>query len=323
VKRSFTLAACLALGCRAAPIPADQLFPAGTPFHARELVVGDTRLRLIDTGSGPPVVFVHGLAASIYSWRYQLEPVLTAGYRVITFDNRGFGLSERPDHGYDNAAYAALLAALLDSLRINDAVVVGHSMGAAVAGEFALAHPARVRGLVLMGPAGAGPPLARALRWPFVAQLGTTFLSREGTAATLRSCFADPGRVTEADIDQYYAPLLQPRTGIALKQILRNFSFEALRDRLRQLDIPTLVLWGAKDFWIPFSAASQIAQELPRSAFVVLPDAGHNLQEEQHDEVNRSLIAFLRHGLPATPADLAAGRSNSAARSIPSRTHGD
>jgi pimeloyl-ACP methyl ester carboxylesterase len=174
-----------------------------------------------------------------------------------------------------------------------------------------------------MGPAGAGPPLARALSWPFVGQLGSTFLSRAGTAATLRSCFANPRRVTPADIDQYYAPLVQPRTGFALQQILRDFSFEALRGRLGQLDVPTLVLWGAKDFWIPFTAASQIAQELPRAAFVVVPDAGHNVQEEQHDEVNRSLIAFLQHGLPATPPDLAASRSSSAARSTPSRTRGD
>lgn len=321
--RRVALAACLVLSCRASPIPEDRVYPAGTPLHTRELSVQGTRLRLLDTGTGPPVVFVHGLSASLYSWRYQLEPVLAAGYRVIAYDNRGFGWSDRPDHGYGNAAYGELLAGLLDSLHVSDAVIVGHSMGAAIAGEFALAHGQRVRGLVLMGPAGVGPPLAHALRWPLVGSLGTALVSREATAATLRSCFADPHRVTEADIDQYYAPLVLPRTGDALKRVLRDFRFDALRGRLGALDIPTLVLWGAHDLWIPFESASHLAQELPRSAFVIVREAGHNLQEEQHDEVTRSLIAFLQNGLPATPPDLAAGRSSSAGRSTPSRTRGD
>src|SRR2546429_583395 len=161
--------------CRAPTIPEASRFPAGTRFTARHVTVDGTTLRYIDAGHGTPVVFIHGLGASMYAWRKNLEPVAAAGYRVIAFDNRGFGFSDKPATGYDNAAYARLTVALLDSLHLPDAVLVGHSMGGAVAAEVAIAHPERVRGLVLIGSAGARargrravPAGGRALVWPLL-----------------------------------------------------------------------------------------------------------------------------------------------------------
>src|SRR5256885_15049086 len=94
----------------------------------------------------------------MYAWRKNLAPVAAAGYRVIAFDNRGFGFSDKPSTGYDNTSYARLTLALLDSLHLPDAVLVGHSMGGAIAAEVAIVHPERVRGLVLIGSAGRGAP---------------------------------------------------------------------------------------------------------------------------------------------------------------------
>jgi pimeloyl-ACP methyl ester carboxylesterase len=321
VTHRAAVAAVLLLGCAGGPLPDDQVFPAGTPFHTREIVVDSTRVRVIDTGRGTAVVLIHGLSASIYSWRFQLEPLLATGYRVIAYDNRGFGLADRPDHGYTNADYARLLGALLDSLGVGQAVLVGHSMGAAVAAEFALTHPDRVRGLALLGPAGYLTE-ARVLRWPVLGKL-TGRASRATTRAMLLLCFADWRQVTEDVVEQYYAPLARPGTAQALRHVLRDFHFDGLRGRLASLEVPTLVLWGDGDLVIPFAAASGLASELPHAAFVLVRQAGHNLQEEQYQEVNRSLIAFLRNGLPQIRPDVAAGRSTPATRSTPSRTRGD
>src|SRR5258708_30472904 len=105
---------------------------------------------MVGTGRGTSVVLIHGFGASVYSWRKTLSPVLTAGYRVIAFDNRGFGFSDKPaprsrgpgrEDLYTNAAYALLVVALLDSLNLPSAVLLGHSMGGALAAEAALRFP--------------------------------------------------------------------------------------------------------------------------------------------------------------------------------------
>jgi len=298
----------LIAACRAAPIPADAAYPAGTPFRAQYRVVDGTRLRMIDTGRGTPVVFIHGFGASLYSWRKTLPPVVAAGYRVIAFDNRGFGFSEKPAGGYDNAAYARLVVALLDSLGASSAVLVGHSMGGAIAAEVALAHPDRVRGLILIDPAGYAiriPGVLKLARWPLVGAVATSFRGRWITARLLRSTYADPSRASEADVDQYYAPVPDPAYGRALRGVLRQFRFDTLVGRLAGVDVLTLVVWGAADRWIPLRVGTRLASDLPRAAFVVIPDAGHAAAEEAPDAVNRPLLAFLKEGVARIPENVA------------------
>ena len=299
----------LECACRAAAIPPAQRYPAGTAFRAQYRTVDGTRLRLIDSGRGTPVVFIHGIGGSLYAWRYQLAPVLGAGYRVIAFDNRGFGFSDKPAHGYHNAEYTHLVVSLLDSLGIASAVLVGHSMGGAIAAEVALAHPDRVRGLVLLDAAGYGvrwPGVLKLARLPIIGSVATTFRGRWITGRILRSTFAEPRKVTEADVDQYYAPVPDPDFGRALRGVMREFRFDTLDGgRLVALQTPTLVLWGDADRWISIGDGTRFARELPRSEFVVIQRAGHNAAEEAPDQVNRLLLDFLKEGLSRIPENVA------------------
>ena len=298
----------LAGACRARPIPDEQRYPAGTPFHAQYRTIDSTRVRLIDSGRGTPVVFIHGIGASLYSWRHTLPPVAGAGYRVVAFDNRGFGFSEHSAHGYRNADYVRLVVELLDSLGIASAVLVGHSMGGTIAAEVALAHPDRVRGLVLIDAAGYGvrwPGVLKIARWPFIGGIATTFRGRWFTERILRATFADPARVTEADVDQYYAPVPQPGFGRALRGVLREFRFDSLGGRLARVQAPTLVLWGTADRWIPVRDGARFARELPRSELVVIERSGHNPHEESPDRVNQLLLDFLEEGLSRIPENVA------------------
>jgi pimeloyl-ACP methyl ester carboxylesterase len=294
--------------CRAAAIPESQRFPSGTPFVARTVTVDGTRLLYIEAGHGPPVMLLHGLGASVYSWRKTIEPLAIAGYHVVAFDNRGFGASGKPSAGYGNAALAALVVAVMDSLHFSDAVVVGHSMGGAIAGEVALRYPDRVRGLVLIDAAGYGiraPLVLRLARLPFIGAIATALRGRHAVERLLRFTYAKPSRVTPADVDQYYAPVAAPDFGPAFRAVLREFNFAALRGRLGAVRAPTLVMWGADDRMIPAALGRAMATDLQRGAFVLVPDAGHDLQEEAPDEVNRTLIAFLRQGIPQAPPNLA------------------
>ena len=309
--RRLLLVLCALAGCRAPALPEAQLFPAGTEFTARYVLIDATRIRYIDAGHGAPVVFLHGLGASMYAWRKNLAVVAAAGFRVIAFDNRGFGLSDKPPAPYDNAAYARLAIALMDSLRLTDAVLVGHSMGGAIAAEVAIEYPQRVRGLVLVGSAGLGarePLLFRMARWPVLGRVAFAFRGRGFTARLLKSTYFDPRKVTEADVDQYYAPVAQPAYGRALLGVLGQFRFDALEARLDRIAAPTVVLWGEEDRWVPLGVGRALAAGITRSAFVSVPRAGHSVQEEAPDEVNHLLIRFLKDGLPRIPTDLASAR---------------
>ena len=307
--RTLVCVALLLSACRAAPIPEAQRYPAGTAFRAQYRTVDGTRLRLIDSGNGTPVVFIHGFGASIYGWRYQLPPTVTAGYRVVAFDNRGFGFSDKPAHGYTNAAYAHLVVSLLDSLGIASAVLVGHSMGGAIAAEVALTYPDRVRGLVLIDAAGYGvrwPGVLKLARWPQVGAVVTRFRARWITGRILRSTFADPSKVTEAEVDQYYAPVPDPAYGRALRGVLREFRFDSLGGgRLGGVLAPTLILWGDADRWIPLRDGTRFARELPRSEFVVVAHTGHDAADESPEQVNRQLLGFLKEGLSRIPENVA------------------
>jgi pimeloyl-ACP methyl ester carboxylesterase len=308
IGRLLPVFALCALACRAAPLPPEQRYPAGTMFRAQYRVIDGIRLRIVDSGRGTAVVFLHGLGASMYSWRKTLPPVAAAGYRVIAIDNRGFGFSDKPAHGYTNAEYARLVVALLDSLHISSAVLVGHSMGGAIAAEVALAHPDRVRGLVLIDAAGYGvrfPGVLTAARSRIIGAIVTRFRSRWVTGRILRSTYADPRKVTEADIDQYYAPVPEPDYGRALRGVLREFRFDTLVGRLGGLQTPTLVLWGDADRWIPVRDGGRLARELPRGAFIVIPHTGHAAAEESPDEVNRLVLDFLKEGLSRIPENVA------------------
>jgi pimeloyl-ACP methyl ester carboxylesterase len=310
VKRVASCCLLAVAACRSPTIPAASRFPARTGFTARHITVDGTALRYIDEGRGPPVVFLHGLGASMYAWRKNLAPVAAAGYRVIAFDNRGFGFSDKPATGYDNASYARLTVALLDSLHLPDAVLIGHSMGGAIAAEVAIAHPERVRGLVLIGSAGLGarePPLFRVGRWPLVGPLLLAFRGRGLTQRLLKATYADPGKVSAADVDQYYAPVAEPEYGRSLRAVLREFRFDGLAGRLDHITAPTLVLWGEADRLVPITLGRALAAGIPRAAFLSVPSAGHAVQEEAPDEVNRLLLRFLKDGLARIPADLALG----------------
>jgi pimeloyl-ACP methyl ester carboxylesterase len=302
------LIAAMVSGCRAPAIPESQRYPAGTPLVARYVTVDGTRIRYVEAGQGPAVILIHGLAASLFSWRHTMLPLARAGYRVIAYDNRGFGFSEKPARGYTNRDYVMLLLSLLDSLKVDEAILVGHSMGGAIAAEAALARPERVRALVMVDAAGMGvrwPFMLRVARWPVVSALFEQFRGRGATARILKALYADPSRVTEQEIDQYYAPVAEPGFERSLRGVLAAYRFDALRGRLDSIETPTLVMWGAKDRVIPATVGRQMVAHLQLGAFVQFPNAGHDLPEELPGEFNRTLLAFLAGGIPVPPGNVA------------------
>ena len=212
------------------------VFPAGWPDHsASHVAVGaGERVRVVhvapaiqrDGPAGgaaatPAVVCLHGWGASAYAYRRVLAPLAAAGVDVFAPDLRGHGWSDKPldRTAYSPDAFATWTLALLDSLGVERAVLVGHSLGGAIALHTARRAPDRVNALVLLAPLGLGT-VARIgqLRWltpdGIDAWLPRLAAPRVVTAVALRTAYGRLGRPTDRDVDEYWAPTADPRSPV-------------------------------------------------------------------------------------------------------------
>ena len=277
------------------PKPADLVRTAAWPTareHGRYVTVHDLRLFAITLGKGRDVVLLHGNPASTYSWRKVMEP-LAARYRVHAIDLPGFGFSDKPaDASYDIGWLTTAVLGYLDAERIPRAVLVGNSMGGAVATETAIVEPGRVVALVLLGAAGlpeaetAGPPLSfRMLTWPVIGPVLRALPARGRVRSRLREAVYDPSTITETDVEAYYAPLRSEGGTNAFLARLRRNTKEDRSPRVRTIRAPTLVITGDTDRLVPPATARRYHELIAGSELLVLERTGHIPQEERPERV--------------------------------------
>jgi pimeloyl-ACP methyl ester carboxylesterase len=269
-------------------------------LEARFATVRGRRVRYVQAGVGPAVVFIHGFASSMYTWKDVLPKVLP-GHEVVAVDLPGFGGSEAPGD-LSFGEYVPLVVSLLDQLGVERATLVGNSMGGGVAILVAAENPARVSGLVLvdaavyrMGDPGkrpwpirmAGSPAAGALldRLPL-----RRLLVREG----LRQVFHDDSLVTAERVEEYAQPVLREGVPAAIRSLLssRSLTPDLVEAQLGKVSAPSLVIWGREDAWLPAADADKLAGDL-RARKVVIDGCGHMPQEERPEEVGRLIREFV------------------------------
>lgn len=272
------------------------------------VTAGGVRARVIEEGSGEPVLLVHGVGAFAENWDPILAGLAANGYRAIACDLPGHGESERARgvRYFDPQApyYVRFLTDVLDACGVDRADFVGHSLGGGIAGVMALAAPHRVKRLVLVAPGGLGENLTRPLRLsalPF-AYIAARFLSDDDVRAYVRSCFYDTARVPEW-LDQL--AIRYARAGAAaefarvMRQVATLFGLRpslrrAWLGRLAELRCPALVVWGREDAVLPLADAEATLRTLPHARLVVIPSAGHLVMLEQPEEFLRAILAFFR-----------------------------
>ena len=235
------------------------------------------RIHFETSGEGPPLLFIPGLGTDLTCWDFQV-PDLARGFQVIRVDNRGVGRSPAPPGPYTCQEMASDLVPVLDQLEVPAAVVIGHSMGAAVAAELALADPGRVAGLVLVG--GTARLEARALAvlqsWLGWLQAG---LSRDAFARSFlpwvlsRRFFESPLAVQEAVRLFVESPWPQgPEAYASQLAACRAFDTSA---RLDRIEAPTLVISGSEDLVTPPDQGRALAQAIPGARYVEMPGLAH------------------------------------------------
>ncbi len=271
----------------------------------RTILVDGHRIAYLDVGSGSPLILIHGFGGSMWHWEYQQGP-LTSAHRVITLDMIGSGWSDKPDWAYTPEELVDFFRRFMDALQIQRATLVGNSMGAGVAIGMALSHPERVDRLVLIGgfPAGvrekiASPKFKRALdaRPPvWLAQLGNWLFGRSMTETVLKELVYNHSLLTPTVIDRSYRNRTRPGLVHPILAQIRSLPLweEGFARRLKEVSQPTLIVWGAQDRIFPPQTGQELDTILPHSSFTVIPEAGHLLQWEQPEAVNRILLQFLQ-----------------------------
>jgi cation diffusion facilitator CzcD-associated flavoprotein CzcO/pimeloyl-ACP methyl ester carboxylesterase len=274
------------------------------------LEVDGVTLRYRVTGSGSPVLLLHGIGQSLDDWTEQHDR-LSATHTVYSLDLPGFAYSERLPGDATLAKLASILPAFLDALGVDRPVaVVGNSLGGAVAMTFAAEHPDRVTALVLADSAGFGQEVTAVLRLLAIRPVAAALIrpNPKNSARTVSSLFYDKTLATDARIRHSYA-LSQRRThSQTLLDVahdlgtFRGVSPEwraALLARVQRLGIPTLVVWGDHDHILPSAHLQAAVAALPHAESHVFEKTGHMPQIERPDEFASLVDDFLTRSATA------------------------
>jgi len=269
--------------------------------HLRAVTIDGRRVHVVDIGSGalPPVLFVHGLGGRWQNWLENI-PRIAAGRRVVAFDLPGFGRSQLPTAPISISRYAAVVERLCELLELESMVLVGNSMGGAIAAEAALRFPERVRRLVLVSaaavsitdfnPAPAAALLAAIARTPLGTPEGVRAILGRRRARHL--AFATVVRHPTRISTDMLCELVGGRGAAGLADAMDAMVSHELRGELSSIAQPVLIVHGREDMLVPVADAVWLSQQLPGAQLEVFADTGHLAMVERPVRFNALLERF-------------------------------
>jgi|SRR5579884_389789 len=259
-------------------------------------------LHHIESGSGPPLLLIHGLFDLLETWE-RLIPLLSPHFKIDAIDLPGFGKSRLPEE-WDESLSGMIEAVVgfLDAKGIATTSIVGSSMGGGIALGVAGRHPDRVDRIVLLNPYGfpSTPVAVEVARSRILGRLLPFLLRKPALKRCAESIFRrslhDPALITDALIERVTAPFATLRQRRDLFRFLRGISAQEMREidaLLPQIRQPVLILWGENDRWLTIDHAHRLNQRLPNCRLIKIPHCSHLPQIDKPEETAEAISDFI------------------------------
>jgi pimeloyl-ACP methyl ester carboxylesterase len=264
--------------------------------------LGETSVNYVEMGEGPPIFFVHGLGGS---WRNWLEniPYAAKSHRVVALDLPGFGTSPLPPEPITMKAFGDLIVSFADEIGLGpETALVGHSMGGFISTEAVIEAPERFSSLTLVAAAGitfANFPQTRkqitriALRMmlPIASARAERNLGRKRLrSASFKGVIAHPSMMSREILWELSTYAVKSPGLLQAAYALAGYD---TRERLAEITLPTMVIWGNQDRLVPVSAAYSYERRIPKSELHLIDDTGHMVQMERAERFNQTLEDFV------------------------------
>ena len=252
-----------------------------------------------DVGKGEAILLIHGTGASLHTWEKWID-ILSPGYRVISFDLPGFGLTgPDPNHNYQISRYTAILNSLMVKLKVDSFHIAGNSLGGLVAWRYTTQFPQKILTLNLIDAAGLPQPGKKP---PFIFQLAklpvlSTLLQKVTPKSIIENSMLDVYKndqlVTKKLIDRYFELSLREGNRTAFVKRMSQLNEKLDINDLKKITAPVLIQWGKDDRWIPLAKGYEFKKIIPKAELKIY-DSGHVPMEENPMETVEDYMIFLK-----------------------------
>jgi pimeloyl-ACP methyl ester carboxylesterase len=288
-------------------VPRETLRRRYTQRGSKFINIMGAEVHYVEEGSGAPIVMIHGFASSRHTWD-RVADELSRSHRVIRLDLPPFGVTGplRSASGtietMDMPTYRRFIDTFMQALGITRATLIGNSLGGLISWDYAVRHRGTLERLVLIDVAGFPmklPIYIGLFNSAMVRMSAPWWLPEAIIKSAVRNVYGDPRRLAAATLRRYVEFFHGESTRAAIGKMVPTLEFADLEfadldtDVLTTLDVPSLVLWGAKDRWIPPAHAAEFALRIPGAQSVMYAGLGHIPMEQAPERVLADLRAFL------------------------------
>jgi pimeloyl-ACP methyl ester carboxylesterase len=284
-------------------IPVEELMKKYANAESQFEEIDGMKVHIRDQGNpldSIPIVLIHGGGSSLHTWESWVD-VLKKEHRVITFDLPGLGLTgPNPTGDYSQEYCVSFVEKLLKKLSVKHCILGGSSMGGAITWQYSLSHSSQVQKLILIDADGIPdksktvPIVFKLAKIPVINLLFKYLLPRSAVENSLKSVYVNQDKVTPKLIDRYFDLALREGNRQALLDRMKQTSENSKYLEIKNLKIPTLIIWGEKDAFIKLDIAEKFHSYLPNDTLVIFKGLGHTPMEEDPINTVNIVREFLK-----------------------------